>query len=105
MVRQALPQVHAVVLLPRVGGGEGSNGKAQWLAAANPHQCELGGADSQHAGSGRRKVVAASPTATFPTSTVMLDSELNGGDRRIWKEGDPWATMIGEYYWKHGDGW
>jgi hypothetical protein len=24
---------------------------------------------------------------------------------RIWKEGDPWATITGEYFWKNGDGW
>jgi hypothetical protein len=68
------------------------------------HQCVLGGAGSHHASSGRRKLATTSPTATFPTN-VMLDSELNCGDGRIWKEGDPWATMTCEYYQKNGDGW
>nr|XP_051197788.1 uncharacterized protein LOC127311404 [Lolium perenne] len=95
-VRQAGLEVHAAVLLPSIGGGEGGHGRAQWLAAANPKQCQLGGADSRHGGSGGQ------PTTASPATTP---SKLNEEDMRIWKEGDMWATITGEYFWKNGDGW
>jgi hypothetical protein len=56
-LRQVVPQVHDPVVLPRFGGGEGSDGIAHWLASGHPHRCELGGADLDNAGSFGRNVI------------------------------------------------
>nr|XP_051230621.1 uncharacterized protein LOC127348737 [Lolium perenne] len=92
-VREASPEVHAPILLPSIGGGEGGHGRAQLLAAGNSKQS--GGADWRHGGS------AGQPAAASPATTP---SKLKEEDMRIWKEGDPWATITGEYFWKTAGG-
>jgi hypothetical protein len=35
--------------------------------------------------------------------SAAVTSELN--DPAIWKEGDGWASVTGEYFWTEADGW